>query len=99
MIPCPPEILLAADCCYLEESAPLLTMTMKELMGNDTVCYFCYKKRRRADKDVIRKLSKLFEVKKINGEWVKDGVFLYRVRRPTSILGADQAEDGQELRD
>ena len=99
MIPCPPEILLAADCCYLEESAPLLTMTVKALMGNDTVCYFCYKKRRRADKDVIRKLSKQFEVKKINGEWVKDGVFLYRVRRRTSILGAGQAEDGQELRD
>ena len=99
MIPCPPEILLAADCCYLEESAPLLTMTMKALMGNDTVCYFCYKKRRRADKDVIRKLSKLFEVKKVDGEWVKDGVFLYRIRRRTSILGPDQAEDGQELRD
>ena len=74
-------------------------MTMKELMGNDTVCYFCYKKRRRADKDVIRKLSKLLEVKKINGEWVKDGVFLYRVRRRTSTLRTDQAEDGQELRD
>ena len=74
-------------------------MTMKALMGNDTVCYFCYKKRRRADKDVIRKLSKLFDVKKINGEWVKDGVFLYRVTRRKSISGADQAEDGQELRD
>ena len=93
-IPCPPEILLAADCCYLEESVPLLTMTMKALMGNDTVCYFCYKKRRRADKDVIRKLSKLFEVKKINGEWVKDGVFLYRITRLKSISGAGQAEDG-----
>lgn len=98
-VPCPPEILLAADCCYLEESAPLLIMTMKALMGNDTVCYFCYKKRRRADKDVIRKLSKLLEVKKINGEWVKDGVFLYRVRRRTFIPGAGQAEVGQELRD
>ena len=98
-IPCPPQILLAADCCYLEESAPLLTTTMKALMGNDTVCYFCYKKRRRADKDVIRRLSKLFEVKKINGKWVKDGVFLYRVRRRTIILGVGQAENGQGLRD
>ena len=34
-------------------------------MRKDTVCYFCYKRRRRADKDTIRKLSKLFEVEEI----------------------------------
>lgn len=50
-------------------------------MGNDTLCYFCYKKRRRADKDMIRKLSKLFNVEEIKGKWAKDGVFLYKIKR------------------
>lgn len=50
-------------------------------MGNDTLCYFCYKKRRRADKDMIRKLSKLFNVEEIKGKWGKDGVFLYKIKR------------------
>ncbi|CAF9942043.1 MAG: hypothetical protein ALECFALPRED_009465 [Alectoria fallacina] len=65
MIPSPPDILLAADCCYLESNVPLLIATMEALMRKDTVCYFCYKRRRRADKDTIRKLSKLFEVEEI----------------------------------
>ena len=50
-------------------------------MGGDTVSYFCYKRRRRADRDVIRRLSKMFEVEEIKGEWDKDGVFLYEIRR------------------
>lgn len=54
-------------------------------MGDDTVCYFCYKKRRRADKDTIRKLSKLFEVEEIKGKREKDGVFLYEIKKGKSI--------------
>ncbi|KAL9070833.1 MAG: hypothetical protein Q9161_004624 [Pseudevernia consocians] len=80
-IPSPPDVILAADCCYLESNVPLLVATMEALMGNDTVCYFCYKKRRRADKDMIRKLNKLFEVEEIKGKWDKDGVFLYKIKK------------------
>ena len=80
-IPCPPDVLLAADCCYLESNVPLLIATMEALMGTDTICYFCYKRRRRADKDMIRKLSKLFEVEEVKGKWEKDGVFLYKVQK------------------
>ncbi|KAF6224136.1 hypothetical protein HO133_010710 [Letharia lupina] len=92
-IPSPADILLAADCSYLESNVPLLTATMEALMGNDTVCYFCYKKRRRADKAMIRKLSKLFEVDEIK-EWEKDGVFLYEIKKGKSILGAGQTRNG-----
>lgn len=81
MIPKPPDVLLAADCCYLESIVPLLMATMEALMGDDTVCYFCYKKRRRADKDMIRKLRKLFDVEEIKGKWEKDGVFMYEMRK------------------
>ena len=63
-------------------------------MGNDTICYFCYKKRRRANKDTIRKLSKLFEVEEIKGKWESDVVFLYRIKKRKPILGACQARAG-----
>ena len=55
-------------------------------MGKDTLSYFCCKNRRRADKDMIRKLSKLFEVEEIKGKWEKDGVFLYEIRKRRSVL-------------
>ena len=54
-------------------------------MGENTVCYFCYKKRRRADRDVIRKLGKLFEVEEMKGLWEKDGVFLYEIKTGKSM--------------
>ena len=50
-------------------------------MGEYTICFFCYKKRRRADREMIRKLSKLFNVVEIEGKWGKDGVFLYKIKR------------------
>lgn len=63
-------------------------------MGDDTVCYFCYKKRRRADKDMIRKLGKLFEVEEVKGKWEKDGVFMYEIKKGRSIPGTGQAKSG-----
>lgn len=85
--------MLTAESLSVESNVPLLTATMEALMGNDTVCYFCYKKRRRADKAMIRKLSKLFEVDEIK-EWEKDGVFLYEIKKGKSILGAGQTRNG-----
>ncbi|CAD6594355.1 MAG: hypothetical protein ASARMPREDX12_008702 [Alectoria sarmentosa] len=92
MIPSPPDILLAADCCYLESNVPLLIATMEALVRKDAVCYFCYKRRRRADKDTIRKLSKLFEVEEIKVQTLglrqlhtgmRGKVFLFKI---TSLL-------------
>ena len=73
---------------------PLLVDTMKTLMGKDTLCYFCYKKRRRADKDMIRRLSKLFEVVEMKGTWDQNGVFLYEIKKRTSVLRQDQGQKG-----
>ena len=73
--------MLAADCCYIEESFPLLLQTMKDLIGEVTVCYFCYKKRRKADKEMSRMLKKAFEVIEVEGPWQRQGMFLYEIRR------------------
>ena len=62
-------------------------------MGEGTVCFFCYKRRRRADRDVIRRLSKMFEVEEVKGEWDKDGVFLYEIRQRKMVLHASKATD------
>ena len=81
MIPKPPDILLAADCCYLEETFPLLLGTMEQLIGEKTVCYFCYKRRRRADKDMMKMIRKRLKVEEIEGAWQRERVFLYEISR------------------
>ena len=80
-VPGTPDVLLAADCCYLEESFPLLLRTMKDLIGDKTVCYFCYKKRRRADKDMIHLLNRAFKTVEIEGSWRREGIYLYEIAR------------------
>ena len=42
-IPNQPDILLAADCVYFEPAFPLLMKSMEDMIGVDTVCYFCCK--------------------------------------------------------
>ena len=48
-VPAYPDVLLAADCVYFEPAFPLLQQTLQDLIGPGTTCYFCFKKRRRAD--------------------------------------------------
>jgi len=79
-LPLEPDIVLAADCCYLEESFPLLLKTLADLIGEETVCWFCYKKRRRADRDMIRMLAKVFEMVEIEGKWQSERIFLYQIK-------------------
>ena len=48
-------------------------------MGDETVCWFCLKKRRRADGVFVKGLRRKFEVREVLFEaeaWEK-GVFLY----------------------
>ena len=80
-----PDVLLAADCAYIEESFPLLFRTLEHLMGQETVLFFCYKKRRKRDKDCIRMIGKSFEVQAIKGAWESEGVFLFEVRRRDAV--------------
>ncbi|KAL2057334.1 hypothetical protein ABVK25_002387 [Lepraria finkii] len=81
-IPEEPDVILAADCVYFEPAFPLLLETMRELIGQETVCYFCFSKRMRADKDMTKMLGKVFEMEAIKGPWEKEqGVLLYEIRR------------------
>ncbi|KAI4112560.1 MAG: hypothetical protein LQ345_006310 [Seirophora villosa] len=79
--PSAPDILLAADCVYFEPAFPLLLQTMRELMGPGAVCYFCFKKRRRADVGFVKMARKVFEVRAVEddpdgGVWGRKGVHL-----------------------
>lgn len=79
-----PDIVLAADCVYFEPAFPLLLQTLKDLIGPTTVCYFCFKKRRKADLRFIRDMKKTFSVQEISYEDVRENVqnsiFLYDIR-------------------
>jgi len=78
-----PDILLAADCVYFEPAFPLLLQTLADLIGPNTICHFCFKKRRKADMRFMRDLMKKFTVQEIHYEGSvqdkRDTIFLYRV--------------------
>ena len=80
-IPKTPDVIFAADCAYLEETFPLLTKTLEEMMGERTVLWFCYKKRRKRDRECIKTIGKVFRVSAVRGDWEKDSIFLFKVRR------------------
>lgn len=84
-IPIHPDIVLAADCVYFEPAFPLLVSTLQSLLGPDSVCYFCYKRRRRADLRCIKTIKKLFDVAEIKSFSKCDGynrenLFLYKIQ-------------------
>ena len=76
-----PDFILAADCAYLEETFPSLVKSLQDLMGEKTVLWFCFKKRRKRDKDCIKLIGKIFEVRAVKGEWELQGVFLFEIKR------------------
>lgn len=67
-IPTTPDIVLAAECVYFEPAFPLLQQTLKDLIGENTVCYFCFKKRRRADMGFVKVMKKMFDVKVVEDD-------------------------------
>ena len=83
-----PDVVLAADCVYFEPAFPLLLTTLGDLLGPKTVCYFCFKKRRKADWRFIKQLQRRFSVKQIEyGDKEQDqreGIYLYEVVPKTS---------------
>jgi hypothetical protein len=60
-----PDIVLAADCVYFEPAFPLLQQTLQDLIGPSTTCYFCFKRRRRADMHFMKAIKKKFVVEDI----------------------------------
>lgn len=80
-IPQHPDIILAAECVYFEPAFPLLQQTMKDLIGPNTVCYFCFKKRRRADMNFVKVMKKMFVVEPIEDDpdkpkWSRENLHL-----------------------
>lgn len=79
-----PDIVLAADCVYFEPAFPLLLQTLEDLIGPATTCYFCFKKRRKADMRFIRDMMKKFAVEQVAYDAKetdqREGIFLYQVR-------------------
>lgn len=84
----PPDIILAADCCYFEPAFPLLLDTLEQLLHSreGAVCFFCFKKRRKADLGFVKMARKRFDVKEggrddpERAQWQREGIFLFEFR-------------------
>ncbi|KAI5288776.1 Methyltransferase-like protein 21D [Ascosphaera aggregata] len=86
IIPAHPDVILAADCVYFEPAFPLLIRTLDDLLGPESICYFCFKRRRRADWRFIKSAKKRFDMVEITDYLDyetnrKDCIFLYTIRR------------------
>ncbi|KAF7587513.1 hypothetical protein BBP40_007158 [Aspergillus hancockii] len=84
-IPAHPNIILAADCVYFEPAFPLLISTLKDLLGPESICYFCFKRRRRADLRFMKLARKLFVIEEIcddpmSDTYKRENIFLYSIR-------------------
>jgi len=85
-----PDVILAADCVYLEAAFPLLMQTLKDLLELEpkATVYFCFKKRRRADMQFLKNARKAFTVTEIEDEdrpvFSRDNLFLYTFTRKDS---------------
>ncbi|KKK24264.1 hypothetical protein P175DRAFT_0511914 [Aspergillus ochraceoroseus IBT 24754] len=91
-IPRHPAIILAADCVYFEPAFPLLVTTLKELLGPDSVCYFCFKKRRRADLRFMKLAKKAFSITEISDDpdaetYKRENISLYSIRAKQDNTG------------
>lgn len=87
-----PDVVLAADCVYFEPAFPLLVQTLQQILGPNTICYFCFKKRRKADWRFIKDMKKHFDV--IDPDYdrknqnTREGIYLYEVKRkPKQLAG------------
>lgn len=80
-----PDVVLAADCVYFEPTFPLLLQTLEDLIGPNTTCYFCFKKRRKADIRFIRDMMKKFIVDYVDYDGKemdqREGISLYALTR------------------
>lgn len=94
-----PDVILAADCAYVEAVVPLLLRTLADLTTPcpSATIYLGFKKRRRADMRFLKKARKAFQVAEICDQDPPDlrptgGLFLYTLTRPA------QRRDGNILR-
>ena len=78
-----PTHILAADCVYFEPAFPLLIQTLGDILTAcpEAVIYFCFKKRRSADKQFMKNAKKLFLIEEIQDldkpVWSREQLFMY----------------------
>ncbi|KAK2750639.1 dolichyl-diphosphooligosaccharide--protein glycosyltransferase subunit 1 [Myotisia sp. PD_48] len=81
------QVILAADCVYFEPAFPLLIQTLDGLLDTeDSVCYFCFKRRRKADIRFFKQARKLFDVVEVTEGFDrehcrKERIFLYIIKK------------------
>ncbi|KDN49209.1 hypothetical protein K437DRAFT_262097 [Tilletiaria anomala UBC 951] len=90
-VPSQPDVLLLADCVYLEIAFQPLVDTMAALSTPATEILFCYQKRRKADKRFFALLRKKFTFDNVDDDdpvrmerYRREGTQLLRVRRKQS---------------
>jgi hypothetical protein len=76
-----PDVVIAADCVYFEPAFPLLQQTLRDLIGPTTVCYFCFKRRRRADMHFVKAIRRQFLVENVEDDpdqtvYARENIFL-----------------------
>lgn len=81
-----PDVILAADCVYFEPAFPLLQQTLRDVIGPNTTCYFCFKRRRRADLHFMKQIKRHLLVEEVTDDlekavYSKENISLYTVRR------------------
>ncbi|KIS70139.1 uncharacterized protein UMAG_11570 [Mycosarcoma maydis] len=84
----PPDVLLLADCVYLESAFQPLIDTMVHLSTQRTEILFCYQKRRKADKRFFALLKRSFVFENVQDddadrcrEYQRQGTQLLRIRK------------------
>lgn len=85
-----PDIILAADCVYYEPAFPLLVNTLSELSEERTEIFFCYKKRRKADKRFFALLKKQFNWREVDDDpnresYAREAISLLMLTKRTAI--------------
>ncbi|KAK7931695.1 hypothetical protein PG985_002407 [Apiospora marii] len=81
-----PDVILAADCVYFEPAFPLLLATLSDLLAlcPSATIYFCFKKRRRADMQFLKKAQKAFRTVELVDQdrevFSRENIFLYSFR-------------------
>jgi len=81
------DLVLAADCAYLEGAFPLLEQTLLDLTENsDVPILLSYKRRRAADRKFFRAMAKNFTIEELTDypefpEFHKQRLFLFELRR------------------
>ncbi|KAK8084835.1 methyltransferase-domain-containing protein [Apiospora hydei] len=82
-----PDVILAADCVYFEPAFPLLLATLSDLLAlcPSATIYFCFKKRRRADMQFLKKAQKAFQTVELVDQdrevFSRENIFLYSFRK------------------